>query len=205
MIRNWWQALGVVLCVGMLVYLLGWGLLAWQTASTRFLEPAPPTAVTAPAGAAGTALDTILDNVGAVATGAVQNRLETQRRRAADGLMRNFMILAALMTVSAAAWTLMAWRQAPRVGVTGAQRLSNGSWVAGLALVTIALVVLSWLTFGRQGPAAAVAATATAGMVGVSLIFVWLGYWAATALGAPSKLRASVPFATRILPLDWSR
>lgn len=61
MTRNWLQALAVVLLTGVIVFALGWGLLTWQTASTRFLEPAPMS-TSAPATVdQGNALDAALE------------------------------------------------------------------------------------------------------------------------------------------------
>lgn len=204
-IRSWLSAVGIALVVGLAIYGVGYGLLTWQTANTRFLEPAPASTVSAPAATEVSALDAILDGVGAAATSEVQNRMENQRLRARDGLIANFMILTLIMTVAAAGWNVFAWLQAPHVGVVSTQRLASGAWWTGLIGINLVAVALLWLTFSAQGPAATVTAIAMGGMIGVGLVLIWIGYWLSTAFGAPSVLRASAPFARHVVPLNWGR
>mgnify|MGYP000350861863 CR=1 FL=1 len=165
MTRNWLQALAVVLVTGVIVFALGWGLLTWQTASTRFLEPAPMTTA-APAtvdqgNALDAALDGALDGGGTVTTNALGNQMETQRKRAADGLVDGFMKLMIITTAVALGWTLLAWSQVSKVGRPETQRTAQGVWLVGYLVVTVAAAILLWLTFNRQGPASEATATAT--------------------------------------------
>lgn len=209
MTRNWLQALAVVLVTGVVVFALGWGLLTWQTASTRFLEPAPMTTA-APAtvdqgNALDAALDGALDGGGTVTTNALGNQMETQRKRAADGLVDGFMKLMIITTAVALGWTLLAWAQVSKVGRPETQRNAQGVWLVGYLVVTVAAAVLLWLTFNRQGPAAEATATATGGFIAGSIVLTWLSYYVSTALAAPAVLRASVPMATVLIPIGRSR
>lgn len=209
MTRNWLQALAVVLVTGVIVFALGWGLLTWQTASTRFLEPAPMT-TSAPAtvdqgNALDAALDGALDGGGTVTTNALGNQMETQRKRAADGLVDGFMKLMIITTAVALGWTLLAWSQVSKVGRPETQRTAQGVWLVGYLVVTVAAAVLLWLTFNRQGPATEATATATGGFIAGGIILTWLSYYGSTALAAPAVLRASVPMATALIPIGRSR
>ncbi len=209
MTRNWLQALAVVLVTGVVVFALGWGLLTWQMASTRFLEPAPMTTA-APAtvdqgNALDAALDGALDGDGTVTTNALGNQMETQRKRAADGLVDGFMKLMIITTAVALSWTLLAWSQVSKVGRPETQRTAQGVWLVGYLVVTVAAAILLWLTFNRQGPAAEATATATGGFIAGGIILSWLCYYVSTALGAPAVLRASVPMATVLIPIGRSR
>ena len=180
MTRNWLQALAVVLITGVIVFALGWGLLTWQTASTRFLEPAPMT-TSAPAtvdqgNALDAALDGALDGGGTVTTNALGNQMETQRKRAADGLVDGFMKLMIITTAVALGWTLLAWGQVSKVGRPETQRTAQGVWLVGYLVVTVAAAILLWLTFNRQGPAAEATATATGGFIAGGIVLTWLSY-----------------------------
>ncbi len=115
------------------------------------------------------------------------------------------MILSVLTTFVAAAWTIFAWMSAKKVRHVASQRQASGPWVGGLLLVMAIAGGLFWMTFVGRGPAAAVTATMTGGMVLVGLIVVWLNYHLATAFAAPAVLRSSVPLANSIVPLDWTR
>ncbi|HUH09642.1 MAG TPA: hypothetical protein VLZ73_03740, partial [Brevundimonas sp.] len=116
MSRNWLQAVAVVLVVGVAVFIAGWGLLTWQTANTRFLQPAPMT-TQAPAAPTSDALDAALDGGGVTTTtNALGNRMETQRKRAADGLIDGFLKLMAVTTVVGLGWSMTAWSQVGKVG-----------------------------------------------------------------------------------------
>lgn len=205
MSRNWLQAVAVVLVVGVAVFIAGWGLLTWQTANTRFLQPAPMT-TQAPVTPTGDALDAALDGGGATTTtNALGNRMETQRKRAADGLIDGFLKLMAVTTVVGLGWSMTAWSQVGKVGRPETQRNAQGLWLIGYLVVTVAAAVFLWLTFNRQGPAAEATSGAMGGFVGLFIVLSWLAYYVGTALAAPSVLRASVPLATVLIPLGRSR
>lgn len=205
MIKNMLSALGVVAVIGLLIYGLGWGLLYWQTSSTRMLQPQAATTTSAPVASGNDALDAVLGAATQAINGATVNRLEAQRERAAEGVQRSFMILMAVTTILAGLWTVVAWSSVGKVADVPAQRRASGLWLTGLLLATSIAGGLFWMTFTGRGPAAAVTAALTGGMVFMGFALAWLAYYLATAFSAPSVLRSSVPMANSIVPIDWSR
>jgi hypothetical protein len=202
-IKNLLSALGVVALVGIALYGVGWALLVSQTSSTNLIRPAAaaPASVETPADV----LDAVIGAATQTASGVSANRLEAQRQRAADGIQRNFMILSALTSVLAAVWTISAWMGVKKVASVQRQRMASGAWFGGLLFATTVAGGLFWLTFAGRGPAVAVTAAMTGGMIIVGLLLAWLNYYLATAFSAPAVLRSSVPMANSIVPLDWSR
>jgi hypothetical protein len=195
MIRPVFGSLFVTVLVGLVVFGIGWATLAYLTADTRFMNMPPP-----PAASVTTVVSEILSGGDTTTQIDESGWRETIRKRASEGLIKSFAVLALIATVLAAAWQLYAWRLIGRVGTTSGSNAAAPLWIVGLLATIGGSAWTLWTTFNHQGPAALMIGKVAGGMIVLSLLLAWLIYHLATALGAPLQLRGSVPLA-KALPI----
>lgn len=199
MAKNWLLAVLIALLVGVATYATGWGLLTWQAGNMLKAQT-----IEAPQ-QSGSLLDEALEGLQAITPGQAENQRKAELERMSEGLNSAYLILISITTVLAASWSVYAWSRVSQTGGAIASSAASKLWIGGMVAVGGVAAAALWLLLNRQGAAAVVTDLAKGGVIVAGIVLAWLSFYLSTAFGAPAQLRASVPFATVLVPLGRSR
>ena len=217
------RGLGISAGIFILFFAVGFGLLQWRTHEPDFLAqkvkdrvsqavssaPATPATAAAPGATDPEALDAPAaapPTTGALdkaSGGDASTQLETYRVEARDSLQIWYSAVMAGGFLAALTWLVFAWSRVSSQTVHGAGGMRSASpfwW--GCLLLLIVLAVVSALYALRSRALGELISSATVnGMVLFCAVWAILAYYLGCAFGAPTVLRASVPLATRVVPV----
>lgn len=195
------SALFVLLTIA-IITAIGWGVLYYRTNTPAFLDrESLPVAQTVTAENPAS-LDAVLDGPSTQNSAAQQQtQIEQLRRDTLKGLQKGLFRSMLFTALVALTWTIGACMRSRSVGGVSAMRSAQGMWALGLIVIMVVSVLISWLTFRAGGGAQAVDGSNVYPFSGAAFVLAILGYFLATAIGAPTVLRTSVPLATMIIPV----
>jgi hypothetical protein len=214
------RGLGIAAGIFILFFAVGFGLLQWRTHEPDFLSQSVRDRVAQSVSAAAASPTTngagdsgALDAGGASSTASgtaagasgadAATQLETFRVGARDSLQIWFAAVMAGGLLAAATWLLAAWLHHSSESVNTSKEMRKaGSWWWGGLLLLLVLGLLSTLYALRARALLELVTSATInGMTLFCAVWAILAYYFACTFGAPVTLRASVPFAIRIVPV----
>jgi hypothetical protein len=217
------RGLGIAAGIFVLFFAFGFGLLQWRTHEPDFLaqkvkdrvsqsvSSAPAVVSSSPSGASDPeALDAPTStppSTGALdkasSGGDANTQLETYRVEARDSLQIWYSAVMAGGLLSAMVWLTFAWTRASSQTVHGAGGMRSASpfWWGCLLLLIVLGIVAALYALRSRALGDLVSSATVNGMVLFCALWAMLAYYLGCAFGAPTVLRASVPLATRVVPV----
>ena len=216
------RGLGVAVGIFVLFFAFGFGGLQWRTHEPDFLaqkvkdrvsqsvssapaatQPATPGASDPEALDAQAAAPPTSGALDKSSGGDASTQLETYRVEARDSLQIWYSAAMAGGLLAALTWLIFAWSRVSSQTVHGAGGMRSASpfWWGCLLLLIILAVVSALYALRSRALGEFISSGTVNGMVLFCAVWAMLAYYLACAFGAPTVLRASVPLATRVVPV----
>jgi hypothetical protein len=215
------RGLGVAAGLFVVFFAIGFLLLQWRTHDPDFLaqkvkDRVSQSVASAPAStpaSGGAASDPeALDAAGPPAANGALDRpsandsatqLETYRATARDSLQIWYAAIMAGGLLSAIVWLTLAWTRmsSQTVHGVGGMRSAGPFWWGCLLLLIILGLISTLYALKSRGLLELISSGTINGMTLFCAVWAILAYYLACTFGAPTTLRASIPFATRIVPV----